>query len=292
MQNDILCSEEVYEALYIIKKVGLQRLNYKNSSLKKSAIDALHRILKITNLNTINDIDNLLKKHKTKALDLQAEELYTKLCTHNGGSFFDNLTDEEKHIYHHYNYDISYNYGVSLAKLISFKDKSVLDIGGSSGGLCAGISGIFKHLNSTVFDTIEACKIGEELNKRNLTNIKFIEGDFFKPVNLKPVYDYIILSNVIHDWNDNGCICIFKNLRKLLIKTTKLVIHEDILSNGGLTPKQAVIYGLRLSANVPEGKQRTIEEIIILIKSAINRDVTIQQIFSFDVHSAIVIRFG
>lgn len=292
MENDIFDSQEVYEALYIIKKVGLENLHHKNSNLKQSGIDALHRILKVTKLNTIQDIDNCLQKYKTKSLDIQAEKLYLKLCTCDEGSFFDNLTCEEMHIYHHYNYEVSYNYGINLAKSINFNGKTILDIGGSSGGLCGGINKLFKDANCTVFDTKSVCEIGEELNNYNGANTKFITGDFFKPVIVNQTYDYIILSNVIHDWNDKSCISIFKNISLLLKKGTKLIIHEDILFNGGLTPKLAVIYGLRLSANVPEGKQRTIQEIKTLVKLAINSDVTIEQVFSFGVHSAIVMTFG
>lgn len=287
MLNDIFNREEVYEAIYIARKI--HGSNIKNSLIKQSSINAIERILSVTNLTNINDMDVFLKKYKTKKLDIQSEALYSKLRNNNEGSFFNIISEEELYLYHYYNYEVSFEYGVNLSKTFNFENKNILDIGGSSGGLCGGIKKCFNSSNCTVYDTFIACKIGEELVQNKNMGISFIGGNIFSKANINEHFDYIILSNIIHDWNDTNAISIFRNISHLLEANTKLLIYEDLLFGEGLKPLETLIYGLRLCANVPEGRQRTVEKLKKLIENALNTKIKIKQVVNFGVHSAMII---
>ncbi|MDD4187429.1 MAG: methyltransferase [Bacilli bacterium] len=178
-------------------------------------------------------------------------------------SFFDNITDIEYEIYSRSNYSVSFKNGLKLAELINFNDLKILDIGGNSGGLASAIASKYLTSHITVVDTKIPCEIGSEYKEvNNLNNINFICDDLFT-FNLEK-YDYIILSNIFHDYNDKDVRRILKNINTHLDDNTKVIILEDILDNE-IGPIDVVMHGLRLSINTFYGKQRTINELNILI---------------------------
>ena len=74
------------------------------------------------------------------------------------------------------------------------------------------------------------------------------------------IYDYIIIMNLLHDFDDTKCLNILKNCKKYCNSNTKFLIIEDILT-AEFEPKEVVMHGLRLSVECRGGKQRTIEEL-------------------------------
>jgi hypothetical protein len=77
------------------------------------------------------------------------------------------------------------------------------------------------------------------------------------------LYDYIILMNLLHDFDDLKCLNILRNCTKHCDSNTKFLIIEDILT-GEFEPKEVIMHGLRLSVECRGGKQRTIEELVSL----------------------------
>ncbi|WP_374212520.1 methyltransferase [Tissierella sp. MB52-C2] len=53
----------------------------------------------------------------------------------------------------------------------------------------------------------------------------------FFSLNLNKHYDYIVLSNILHDYSDRDCKRILNVCRKHSGQDTKIIIIEDILSN-------------------------------------------------------------
>ena len=101
------------------------------------------------------------------------------------------------------------------------------------------------------------------------------------------LFDYIILMNLLHDFDDEKCIQILQNCKKYCDINTKLVIIEDILTDE-FEPKEAIMHGLRLSVECRGGKQRTIDELIGLISKFI--DCRLEKIAKLDsVHTLLVI---
>ncbi len=270
----------IFEAVYISNKINTFG---KDSIILKSNIKkSLDRILKVIN---IKDEEKFLNENKNSILIKQSQDLYNKILMYEEGSFFNKLTEEEYYIYSCLNYDVSYEYGVNLAQNINFSGKSILDIGGNTGGLCSGIKCIYEDLNADILDYPNVCYIGEEINKE----VNFIKGDFFKPINLNKNYDYIILSNVLHDWNDENCLKILKNISNATSKKSKIIIYEDILLEDKNIYNNTVLYGLRLSVNVPQGCQRTVKEFNYMIKEIFGDSISIQKVINFGVHSAIIV---
>ena len=140
-----------------------------------------------------------------------------------------------------------------------------MDLGGNSGGLATAIAQ--KHPDSTivVVDSKIPCEIGFEFKDINqINNIDFLEFDFFK-LNLPSIdFDYIILSNILHDFDNKNCKKLIQICQKHSNVGTKLLLIEDILINE-FEPQEALLHGLRLATNVKGGRQRTIAEISELL---------------------------
>ena len=99
------------------------------------------------------------------------------------------------------------------------KHNSVLDVGGGYGAAISTIKTNFPSINCALFDlkkVVENCK---------LSNIKLIEGDFFSSIPKN--FDALILSRILHDWNDIKCKVILEKCFDALPKGGTLYIIEN-----------------------------------------------------------------
>lgn len=270
-------NNRLYEAIFIFDKYCKpsneeDKTNmYKiNSCLPENIFYATLRLLAAHNLIIYKDNsfyatdENLsaikqLKLKKGNNIEEMAI-LFDKINQKKDGSFFDNISDLEYEIYSRCNYAVSFEIGQALCKICEFDNSSVLDIGGNSGGLSNAILKNNLNCEITVVDKSIPCAVGEEFKKLNeVSNIKFIEGDFFS-LELNAHYDYIILSNILHDFCDIECKKLLELCKKHSKNNTKIIIIEDILNNE-IEPLKVLEHGLRLSINTIQGKQRTVEEL-------------------------------
>jgi len=173
--------------------------------------------------------------------------------------FFDSISELEYEIYSRYNFQVTYETGKQVAKHINLTNKNVLELGGNSGGLATALTTMHKNCRYTIVDTKIPCTVGNELKDLNDADINFIEGNVLELKLPSTTYDYIIIMNLLHDFNDEKCLNILANCVKHCNKTTKFVVIEDILTSD-FEPIEAVMHGLRLSIECYGGKQRTIEE--------------------------------
>ena len=154
-------------------------------------------------------------------------------------------------------YAIDYD---NIIQVYDFSDTRVLiDIGGGTGCLLEKIisqnthitKGILFDLPSVIDDAKES--ISDELI---LEKIEFIEGNFFEKIPLKA--DTIMMSRVLHDWNDESVIKILNNVYDALEENGKLLILEMVIPE---TPEYdlGVTLNFNLLVNVG-GKERTLKE--------------------------------
>lgn len=142
----------------------------------------------------------------------------------------------------------------------------MLELGGNSGGLGTALLTKSKHCFYTVVDTKIPCIVGNEFKKSNGADINFVEGDVFELTLPIEFYDYIIIMNLLHDFDDIQCLNILHNCTKYCDKNTRFYIIEDILTDE-FEPKEAIMHGLRLSVSCRGGKQRTTEEFVSLFSN-------------------------
>jgi len=247
----------VYEAAYIALESGYFE---GNCCLGSHALTAMERILKAFVIDGREQCESYILENESLSNRQRAKLLYNKCSESEKKEFFSQLTYDELILYHSANFDISREYGNYLGEKFSMDNMRIADIGGSSGGLLTGIADRCKNIFSAVFDTEAACETGRSIND----NIEFIPCDFFSPDFGGREFDVVILSNILHDWEDEKVILLLNNIKPILENCKYLIIHEDILDNSGLAPVETLVYGLRLAINVSGGFQRTFSQLDLL----------------------------
>ncbi|CAF0879856.1 unnamed protein product [Adineta steineri] len=115
---------------------------------------------------------------------------------------------------------ISKNYSQPLINTIDFgRFNKIVDIGGGLGLLLSQILKKYTTIQQGIcFDlptVIQQAKLVNEFDKQNISKdrYQFISGDMFDATTI-PQADAYIMKNIIHDWNDQRAIDIFKAIRK------------------------------------------------------------------------------
>lgn len=137
--------------------------------------------------------------------------------------------------------------------------RTIIDVGGGTGKLLKEILLQFPNIEKGIlFDKRkaleEASRLLQEFEKKQV--IEFVEGDFFKDD--LPEGDVILLSRVLHDWDDSSAKKILKNIRRSMGKDTILLIIETVVPE-----KTNVDVGISLNFNLlvaVGGKERSKKE--------------------------------
>jgi C-methyltransferase len=143
------------------------------------------------------------------------EEIYNK-------PFFDFLNDnpEKLYAYHKAMYQYAKDDYKKLPDVIDFsKHKSVMDVGGGFGAVLENIKNKNPNLDCILFD------LPKVIDKVTVPNIKKISGSFFEKIPNQ--IEAIILSRVLHDWNDEKANLILKNCFEALPSKGTFYVIEN-----------------------------------------------------------------
>jgi len=155
----------------------------------------------------------------------------------------------------------------AILEAYNFSDfKSICDIGGGQGVFLIQLLAAYPHIMGYVADlpgavvsaekTIAKAKIGDRC--------KAIPYNFHKEA--PPACDAYFLVNVLHDWDDEICIRILKNITNAMDADTKLWIIEYIIEPG---PGFSVAKLLDIEVLVMNGgRERSINEYKTLVGAA------------------------
>ena len=132
-----------------------------------------------------------------------------------------------------YNMMHSVSSKIDMAEIIrkhpEIQTDTIVDVGGGVGTLALNLLSSFELMNVIVFDLPHLKHESERLiNACGLaTRCAFVAGDFFDHINVKG--DHFILSRIMHDWSDETCAIILKNIKSLMTSKSKLFIIEKML---------------------------------------------------------------
>lgn len=155
----------------------------------------------------------------------------------------------------------------AVVKSYDFSDsKSICDIGGGQGAFLIHLLAKYPDTIGYVVDLPGAVLSAERaIENANLSNrCKAISYDFHKEA--PPVCDAYFLVNVLHDWNDEICIRMLKNIASSMNTNSKLWIIEYLIEP---EPGFSVAKLLDLEVLVMGGgRERTINEYKALLSVA------------------------
>jgi O-methyltransferase/methyltransferase family protein len=108
----------------------------------------------------------------------------------------------------------------------------IVDVGGASGNLLAHVLAKHPRSKGVLFDLPQAMTDAparlQAFGVRDRVTIQ--PGNAFDAV--PPGADAYLLSHVIHDWNEDGCLTILRNCRAAMTANSRLLIIELVLREG------------------------------------------------------------
>ena len=143
---------------------------------------------------------------------------------------------------------------------------SICDVGGGQGAFLIKLLANYPHIKGFVADLPEAIISAEKaIAKADLNDrCKAISYNFLKEA--PPVCDAYFLVNVLHDWEDEICRRILKNISRSMVVDSKLWVVEYLLEPG---PGFSVAKLLDIEVLVMGGgRERSIDEYTTLLGSA------------------------
>lgn len=242
-------------ALHQVDFLSKEEDCFKTNSLSEFLTESNPESLKFACLNWCSEhltawqnLDFSIKTGKSSF-----EEIY-------GKPFFDYLNDfpEKLHAYQKAMYEYAKDDYKILSEMIDFsKYKSVMDVGGGYGAVLENIKANNPNIECILFDLP---KVIEKVTTH--PDIKKISGSFFEKISSKS--EAIILSRVLHDWNDIKANTILKNCFEALPNNGILYVIENC------TDKIEIDLSL-LSLNMTamcESYERTSAQYILLCENA------------------------
>jgi len=140
---------------------------------------------------------------------------------------------------------------------------SVVDVGGADGAFVAELLQRHPHLHGVVFDLAAVVPgVAEEARRRGLDKrLTAAAGDFFVEA---PAADLYLLKFILHDWDDESCRTILRNIRQAMNPGARVVIVEMTVGQNALS---AVLLDLAMMSNFT-GREREASEFERLLESA------------------------
>lgn len=132
----------------------------------------------------------------------------------------------------------------------------VADIGGGTGHMIKTIVERWPGIKGIVFDLPRVVAAAAERLAPVKNRCECIGGSFFESV---PEADLYILQSILHDWNDERCLRILRNIRDAAAEDAKLLIIEG--------HKKNPIMDLHMLL-INDGKERSARELHGLVKQA------------------------
>lgn len=140
------------------------------------------------------------------------------------------------------------------------------DVGGGQGHMLCNFLVKYPHLTGTVLEMPRVIEEGALLWADKLKvgdRCRYIGGDMFAAV---PRADAYMLKMILHDWNDQECIQILRNVHKAAPEGGRVFIVEYIIPDAD-TPHFAKLYDIHMMC-WGTGQERTVEEYAALLQKA------------------------
>ncbi|MEH0155836.1 methyltransferase [Limibacter armeniacum] len=170
--------------------------------------------------------------------------------------FFEELYADEERL----NEFVSAMAGIQMGNFVSFAKKfdfshykTLCDIGGAGGFLCAQVAMLNPHMQCMSFDMPVVCKIAEKNIKHMHLNeqVKIIEGDFFK--DSFPKADIITMGNILHDWGLKDKKLLINKAYEALPEGGAFIVIENIIDNDRRHNAFGMMMSLNMLIETPEG---------------------------------------
>ncbi len=141
----------------------------------------------------------------------------------------------------------------------------VIDVGGGTGALLAAILRRYPGTRGLLFDQ-EAVVSGAGRVLGELTERVDIQaGDFFESI--PPGGDVYLMSQILHDWNDEHCLLILAKIRAAMGPQKRLLVIDQVMGEPGPLDPMAYLADITMMVYL-HGRERTRKEFTALFNSS------------------------
>jgi hypothetical protein len=146
------------------------------------------------------------------------------------------------------------------------KLERLVDVGGGHGLLLAEVLRAAPKLAGVLFDQPDVVKGAAAVLPKDVSGrVQVVGGDFLESVPAGG--DAYMMKHIIHDWDDERCIRILSNVRKVIPKDGTLLVHEMVVPPAGV-PHFAKLLDLEMLLMTQGGRERTEPEFAALFSRA------------------------
>lgn len=173
----------------------------------------------------------------------------------------------------------------TLADKINLKNaKTLIDIGGGPGTYAIYFALKNKNLNCVVYDLAKTTKIAEKIIKKYgmQKRVKTYAGDFLKE-KLPKSFDAALLSSIVHIYNKEENIKLFKKVFNCLNRGGKIIIKDYAAGNDGTSPYYAAFFSINMLVATKGGSVYTEKELKQWLTQAGFKNITRKNILDFTI---------
>jgi hypothetical protein len=142
--------------------------------------------------------------------------------------------------------------------------RTIVDVGGGNGALLAAILRKNPELDGVLFDQENAIQDASDVLGPFATRCRIVAGDFFGRV--PPGGDVYVLSQILHDWDDEHCLRILNSCRAAMTDASRLLVIERLLERDG-NPTN-FLSDMDMLVLFPGARERTLKEYVELFAAA------------------------
>jgi 2-polyprenyl-3-methyl-5-hydroxy-6-metoxy-1,4-benzoquinol methylase len=144
--------------------------------------------------------------------------------------------------------------------------RSLLDVGGNSGGYAIPIARAAPTIEVTILDLPAVQELAQaHVAEAGLTpRVTFRPGSFFEPI--PGAFEAVLLSSILHDWEDADCARILQNCRAALRPGGTIIVTEPMLAEDFSGPDHPAASGLTMA--LLGGRNRTRRELSEMLAEA------------------------
>ncbi len=134
--------------------------------------------------------------------------------------------------------------------------RRLLDVGGGAGAFPIEFCLRLPHLRATILDLPHVCvRAGERIAEAGLTDrIGTVAGDFLADPALPDGHDVILLSMILHDWDEPTNRALLARCHAALPPGGVIVISELLLNDERTGPPEAALMGMNMLVETEGGK--------------------------------------
>jgi hypothetical protein len=134
--------------------------------------------------------------------------------------------------------------------------RTVVDVGGGNGALLATLLQKYPGLSGVLFDQENALTDSLTVLGPVAGRCQIVAGDFFSGVPAGA--DAFVLSQILHDWDDDHCLHILRNCHAAMPGEARLLVVERVLESGG-NPMN-YLSDMDMMVLFPGARERTLKE--------------------------------